>query len=238
MELKTRTFPSPELLSRTFAAEFLNDVGKLLHSQPMATIALAGGSTPREIYREWSRSERALWERVHIFWGDERCVPPDNAESNFRSAEESFLTPLGITGITVHRLKGESDPYDEARRYELEIMNCVIPAANGIPSFDWILLGLGADGHTASLFPGSSSLDELHAFCIPARHPVSHRQRITMTLPLLNNARRISFLVTGKEKSPMIRQLQQLAQPTTSIPASLIRPLHGKVEWWLDQSAL
>ncbi len=187
----TRT-TTPELFVTDNAAEA--GVRKLLELDPR-TIALAGGSTPRRMYERWAGSEFP-WPDVHIFFGDERCVPPDDAASNFRMAQDSLLSKVPAT---VHRMPGESCG---AEAYETKLRSTF---ADGGPSFDLVLLGLGEDGHTASLFPGDSALEVTDRWVARVARP--DFERLTLTLPILSAARVAMFLVTGAPKRTALRQL-------------------------------
>lgn len=232
-----KIFSDIDALASTLAREFLDDAVEHLRSQPFVTLALAGGRTPRAIYEQWRFLTPELWERVHIYWGDERCVPPEDKASNFKMAEEAFLQPLQIVGSRVHRMRGESDPVAEAARYQEDIVNTITMNAVGVPQFDWILLGVGTDGHTASLFPHSKALRERKALCLATTHPESGQRRLTLTLPILNNAHRIALIATGEEKAGILRTLSVLSSPSATYPASLVMPVHGLLEWWMDEAS-
>lgn len=214
-------------------------VGRLKRGNDLY-IALPGGKTPQIVFERLAgepfRTE-IDWSRIHFFWGDERCVPPAHPDSNYRTAAETLFKRILIPHKNIHRARGEARPDKEALRYESEIRETVPPAANGIPRFDWILLGLGTDGHTASLFPGASSLDEKERLCVTTVHPHSGRKRITFTPILINNAVRISFLVTGREKSEVVFEILTGAKTATRYPAARIEPLDGQMEWILDKAA-
>ena len=231
-----RIFSDVDALASALAREFLEDAAERLHAQPFVTLALAGGRTPRAIYEQWRTLSPEYWKRIHIFWGDERCVPPQDKASNFKMAEEAFLQPLQIAGSRVHRMRGESDPAVEASRYQKEILNTVTVDGAGMPQFDWILLGVGTDGHTASLFPHSHAVLERKALCLATTHPESGHRRLTLTLPVLNNAHRIALIATGEEKAEILRTLSDLSSPSAMYPASLVLPVHGMVEWWMDEA--
>ncbi|MCH8815382.1 MAG: 6-phosphogluconolactonase [Chloroflexi bacterium] len=183
---------TPELIVVDDTAEA--GMRQLLELNPR-TIALAGGSTPRRMYERWARSEFP-WPDVDIFFGDERCVPPDDVASNFRMAQESLLAKVSAT---VHRMPGESC---DVEAYETELRSTF---ADGGPSFDLVLLGLGEDGHTASLFPGDSALEVTDRWVVRVERP--DFERLTLTLPVLSAARVAMFLVTGAHKRTALRQL-------------------------------
>jgi 6-phosphogluconolactonase len=147
------------------------------------------------------------------------------------------LDHVSIPSKNIHRIFGENDPVEEAKRYAQEIGKFVPTSNSGFPQFDWILLGLGTDGHTASIFPGSNVLIEQENICAIAIHPESGQQRITLTLPVINNSKRVSFLVTGENKALVIAKILTGAEESKSLPASFVRPVNGILEWYLDQAS-
>ena len=184
-------------------------------------LALSGGNTPRAVHAELGRLGADLaWNRVQITFGDERCVPPDHADSNYRMARETLLEAVAIPAGNVFRIRGEIAPADAAQEYEDKL--AAVAARFGEPRYvhDLLLLGLGEDGHTASLFPGSPALDETARNVIPATGPKPPPQRITMTFPLLNAARHACFLVTGTGKHALV---EEIAAGGTAYPAGRVR---------------
>ncbi|MBM2841757.1 MAG: pgl, partial [Bacteroidetes bacterium] len=172
---------------------------------------------------------------VHLFWGDERCVPPDDPESNYRMVHEALLRHIGIPPENVHRIKGELDPALTAREYEEEIRRAFGVNENAIPRFDLILLGLGEDGHTASLFPGTSALQEKQRIVTEVYVEKLESHRITITLSVINNAFHVFFLVSGKSKAQILGAV--LNESPVSYPAQLVRPVAGELQWLVDQDA-
>ena len=215
------------------AADNLQDGGKL-------TVALSGGSTPRSFFR-FLVQEPYLntidWNRINFYWGDERCVPPDNVQSNFKMANDEFLSKININHENIHRVFGENPPPEEAKRYEREIIDNLETSDNGFPRFDWIMLGMGEDGHTASLFPGASTLDEKQRICVVATHPQSGQKRISLTLPVLDNAKRVSFLVAGESKIKVLTDIIGNRSSNLPFPSSMVHPVDGLLEWYLDKAA-
>lgn len=200
-------------------------------------IVLAGGNTPRTIYQQWATvHDKSLWRKVHFFWGDERCVPPENEDSNYKMAHESFLSQIRISEKQIHRIRGETNPEVEAKRYAKEITEH-LPTANNLPQFDWILLGVGTDGHTASLFPNSQALEEQISICVVARHPESGQKRISLALPVINNAKKVTFLVAGREKAEIVREILKNEDKFPRYPAAQIKPGYGTLQWYLDEAA-
>ncbi len=204
-------------------------------------LALAGGTTPKAMYARLAGSalaRRLDWRRVAVFFGDERCVPPDHADSNFRMANETLLKPLNIAPDRVFRMRGEEEPEQAARRYEDDIRKEFGASAPAWPRFDLILLGLGEDGHTASLFPGTPALRERQRLVVPNQAPQGTKQRLTFTVPLINQAHAVVFLVSGKGKAPALKSV--LEDPTAdaqAFPAKLVQPGEGRLMWFLDRAA-
>ena len=196
-------------------------------------MALAGGSTPRDVYS--LLSERNLdWKNIHLFWGDERTVPPDQEESNFRMVKESLLNRIDIPSKNVHRMKGEIDPQKAAAEYE-ELL--VKEFEESLPRFDLILLGIGADGHTASLFPGTDAVGEKRKWVRAVNVPQLQTWRITLTLPVINNANEVIFLVSGSSKSEILPKVVSSDEPDESYPASMVYPSNGNLTWMVDSAA-
>ncbi|GAB4342875.1 MAG: 6-phosphogluconolactonase [Calditrichia bacterium] len=230
-------FPSPEALAAHTAEAFLQLARQSAANRRPGFVALSGGSTPNLLYRELTRrvaAEKPDWRWLHLFWGDERCVPPDDPESNFGTAERLFLKPAGFPKENIHRIRGEADPEEEAVRYQREITRWLPAAPSGLPRFDWVFLGMGADGHTASLFPGAAAVRENERLCVPAVHLQSGQRRITITLPLINTAAKVTFLVTGEFKRNTLRALWHNQPNAANYPAALVQPEAGQLEWWVD----
>jgi 6-phosphogluconolactonase len=203
-------------------------------------LALSGGNTPITFYKRLARVPYQLqvaWKFLHLFWVDERCVPADHPQSNYGLTHSNLLAQLNIPETNIHRIRGEADPAKEARKYAAEIENTLTATDQRWPQFDWILLGLGSDGHTASLFPGSPVLEEESALCAVAVQPESGQSRITFTLPLINHARRITFLVTGESKAGIVADILKRPEKSQLLPAAKVQPGHGHVEWYLDSMA-
>lgn len=205
------------------------------------SLALSGGSTPRLFYEYLAITKKTKdipLKEIHYFWGDERCVEPAHAESNFSLALNAFLAKRGVPAQNIHRIPGEiKPPQKAARAYENDLRGFFHEAAfkNEFPAFDLIVLGLGADGHTASLFPGDSSLKERRRWVTTARAPGSAAvaQRITLTLPVINQARCVLFLVSGKEKKEIVERILGVPQQTEErLPAAQIKP-QGQLFWFL-----
>jgi 6-phosphogluconolactonase len=192
-------------------------------------LALSGGRTPRAVHAEVVKQAGDIpWERVQITFGDERCVPPEDADSNYRMARETLFDPICIPTGNVFRIRGEIDPEEAARDYEAHLAAVAARLGEARYVHDLILLGLGEDGHTASLFPGSPALAETERNVIPATGPKPPPQRITMTFPLINAARHVAFLAEGAAKLPLIEEITSGGSP---LPAAAVRPVDGAVTW-------
>lgn len=201
-------------------------------------VAISGGSTPREMHRMLAAPPAFAaipWAKVHFFWVDERCVPADDPRSNFGTARKDFLSRVPIPEKNLHPAQGASPPEKGAEDYELELIRFFHLEEGEFPSFDLVFLGMGADGHTASLFPGDGALREERRRVVAVRGGIPILNRITMTCPALNRARRIVFLVVGQEKAETLKAVMSGDIPT--LPAGMIRPLQGDLLWLLDQAA-
>ncbi len=199
-------------------------------------IALSGGNTPKMIfnYLAGKYGTKLANPFIHFWWVDERCVPPTHPDSNFKWAYELWLQPIGVPHGNIHRIIGENEPQHEAIRYAAEI-NGIVRQHNGIPCFDLIVLGLGDDGHTASIFPNQMQLLTSDNWCEVATHPASGQQRITITGKVLNNARQVVFITTGADKAKIVKEV--IVDRNMDYPASNINPINDKLTWYLDEAA-
>jgi 6-phosphogluconolactonase len=233
-----KIFPSPYKLAENFAEEMVNMITESAKNTKHFTVALSGGSTPEVLFtilRE-NFAESVPWKYVHIFWGDERCVPPDNVESNFGMTMRNLLCKIEIPSLNIHRIKGEDDPEKEASRYSKEI-SLFTRKRDGMPLFDLVLLGLGVDGHTASIFPGHLELLDSDKIYDVAFHPVTKQKRITLTGRVINNADIVTFLVAGKKKEKIVEKMFKKDPSALKYPATYIVPAYGRLNWFLDQEA-
>jgi 6-phosphogluconolactonase len=227
-----------EAISHKAAEMFVNTSRTCIASQGKFSVALSGGSTPRKLYSLLGSAEcspQVDWQRVHFFWVDERCVPKEHEESNFKAAFDRLLSKISIPGENIHRIKGEEDPDKAAGDYEEEVRRFF--GMPGFPMFDLVILGMGEDGHTASLFPDSNLLKERIRLAAPVYLEKPNRNRITLTLPVLNNATQILFLVAGHSKADVVYEVLGNGQKKERYPAGLIRPVHGSITWLIDQEA-
>ncbi|WP_318465957.1 6-phosphogluconolactonase [Photobacterium leiognathi] len=201
-------------------------------------ISLSGGSTPKLLFKTLAQAPYATdvnWNNLHFWWGDERCVEPTDPESNFGEANELLFQNVAIPAENIHRIRGEEDPAVESARFTQE-MEAAIPHKNGMPAFDWILLGMGTDGHTASLFPNQTNFDD-PALSVIATHPDSGQKRISKTARLLENADRITYLVLGESKAEVLQEINNNPAEALAYPAAKIKAVNGKTEWFLDSAA-
>ncbi len=231
-------FPDREEMGREAAAAFARWASEAVRGGGRFAAALSGGATPRPLYRSLAGSpfrEAIPWKGVHLFWGDERCVPPDHPDSNYRMAYETWISKVPIPLENVHRMRGKDDPKAAADEYE-EQLRAFFGSA-GWPAFDLILLGVGVDGHTASLFPGSSVLNQQRRWVAAPFVEKLKTHRLTLTLPVINNARRVLFLAAGEEKANIMKTILTTDPAEAPLPAQLIRPRHGRRLFFLDQFA-
>lgn len=227
-------------LSRSLAEMFVNLANEAVKRQDRFTVALSGGSTPKSLYSLLAQPEystRVPWAKTHLFWGDERCVTHDSPESNYKMVRESLLSKIQIPADHVHPTTGQDIEPDRAARDYEEVLKLVFQiSGEAIPRFDLILLGLGPDGHTASLFPGSEALKESKRLVVANYVEKFKSDRITFTLSLLNSAAHVIFMVSGEDKKEILPQVLQSGQ--AAYPAQLVRPKDGKLEWYVDQVAM
>jgi 6-phosphogluconolactonase len=203
-------------------------------------VALSGGSTPRLLFRELAKglAEGLTWEHIHLFWGDERTVPPNHQESNFRLVKEELLSRVTIPSTNIHRLHGENpDPATAASDYEAELRRFFDLQPDQLPRFDLVFLGLGNDGHTASLFSGSEALTETeHLVAAPWVAQLKTR-RLTLTVPVFNHAASVVFLVCGQDKSKALHRVLEGPRHPLELPSQLIEPNGGELMWLVDTEA-
>jgi 6-phosphogluconolactonase len=237
MKLDTRVYPDLAALSRAAVEEVLRVVAEAVAARGRCAIALAGGHTPARMYALWAAgyNSQTPWDKVHLFWGDERFVPQDDLLSNYRMACETLISRVRISAANVHPVPTSFvQPQQAADAYEKELRKFFGSAP---PAFDVQLLGLGGEGHTASLFPGSSALEEKQRWVAAVRAPAEPSDRLTLTPVVLNCGRNTLFLVAGESKREIIAALR--CEPESKVseyPAARIRP-SGRVLWFLDQAA-
>jgi 6-phosphogluconolactonase len=227
-----------QFLSKEFCSELFNQINSLLKTKNKANIALSGGNTPKLIFRVLATSykEKLSWEKINLFWGDERCVPPDDKESNYRMTKKFLLDHIQIPSENIFRIKGENVPSEEAKRYS-DVIKSNLASVNNLPQFDIVLLGLGEDGHTTSIFPDQMELLESEKICEVATYPESKQTRITLTGRVINDSKKIYFLVAGKSKSFAVGKILNKTGDYLKLPGAHIKPVDGELTWFLDKEA-
>lgn len=229
--------PDLESVAEAAAREFSEACREATGSRGVFRVALSGGSTPRALYARLASAphrEEIAWDRVRFFWGDERCVPPDSERSNYRMAKETLLDPLRIPARHVFRMRGEDEPARSAAAYE-ELL--ATEFERDPPRFDLVLLGMGADGHTASLFQRSRALTVRRRSVTENYVRALREWRLTLTLRALNAARRVLFLVAGADKRPAAERVLARKRGWRALPAAGVRPAGGSLLWLLDEEA-
>lgn len=231
--METKIFYTKEQLAQFFG-DYLTELTK---QDKQVNIALSGGSTPETIFDVLSQEYRhsIKWKRLRFFWGDERCVPPDHEESNYNMTRQHLFDHLPIPDKNIFRIKGELSP-EEARLDYISVLKAELPKENDLPVFDVVMLGMGDDGHTASIFPYEKHLWNSPRWCETGTHPTSGQKRITLTGGVINNAREIVFLVTGKNKAPIVYEILNEKDGHQAYPAAMAD--RGKSIWLLDQLAV
>jgi 6-phosphogluconolactonase len=235
-DIEVNIAESPDNLAR--------GVGRMLVSmvrnsgQGRFDIALSGGTTPGILFDQLASEYVGLpeWQRIHLWWGDERCVSPGEDESNFRMAHERLISRVPVPNANIHRIRGEADPVSEASRYADEIRKSLSMRGEW-PVFDLILLGMGDDGHTASIFPDRMDLISSDSICAVAVHPVSGQKRITLTGNVINNASQVIIMVGGRRKANIVSRVMNNADQASALPVFHIQPKYGRLTWFLDSEA-
>jgi 6-phosphogluconolactonase len=239
---EVRILADPNSIAQTAAAEFLEAAQQAVSEKGSFSVALAGGSTPKALYGLLATNPllqaKVPWSKIQFFFGDERHVPPTDEESNFRMAEEAMLGKAPVDPKQVHRIKGEKrNAAQAAEEYEQDLRASFRLQAGEFPRFDLVLLGMGPEGHTASLFPGTKALKEERRLVVSNWVGKFYTDRITLTPPVLNNAARVIFMVHGEEKAPALKAVLEGPYEPEQLPAQIIQPKQGKVLWLVDPSA-
>jgi 6-phosphogluconolactonase len=230
-------FPTPERLADAVARHVASIAADAIAATGRFTLALSGGSTPRAAYSRLASADLTRqidWRSVYLLWGDERCVPPNDPRSNYRMAKEVLLDRVPIPPQQIHRIRGEDQPEKAAAEYEREIR--VLLGSEQSP-LDLVLLGLGEDGHTASLFPGQPAVHETELWVVSVPAPSGGLWRVTLTPAVLNRARNVTFVVSGAAKAPVLEQVLEGPFAPDLLPAQAIHPAQGLLMWMLDERA-
>jgi 6-phosphogluconolactonase len=238
-----QTFADAEAVSQAAARAFVRCAIEAITDRGRFTVALSGGSTPKRLYQilaEPPYRDTVTWSKIQFFWGDERAVPPEHADSNYLSLKDALLPRVTIPKENIHRVPAEWPDHDGAARdYQAEIARVFGVNPDGEPPvFDLVFLGMGPDGHTASLFPGNPALRETTHWVVPvANAPKPPPDRLTLTRPILNKAREVLFLVTGADKADRVLEVLSGPADPMRLPSQLIRPTTGQLVWYLDRAA-
>ncbi len=233
---EVRVLPDREALARAACEEMAHGVLDAIGENGRCNLVLSGGDTPRRTH-ELLASVEIPWDKVHVFFGDERCVPPIHVESNWRMARETLILRAGIPDVNVHRIAGERDPEDAASDAEISIQTHFGLRPGEMPRFDVVLLGMGQDGHTASLFPGTHALEETTRLVVAHFVEKLGAWRVTMTMPVFEAARHVVFLVAGEDKAAMVRSATVQRPSSATPPAGRVRPRGGSLLWLVDRAA-
>lgn len=234
---QVRVFPATAELFRATADVFCQIGEQAIRDRGRYTVALSGGNTPRGLHQELvsNYSGRLSWDKVFFFWGDERHVPPDFPESNYRMAKETLLSKLSIPGDHIFRMPGELPDAEQGAAIYEQTLREFFPRAGEFPRLDFILLGLGPEGHTASLFPDTKALQENRRWVVGNWVALHSTWRITCTYPVLNHGANVMFLVEGSEKADIVRTALQA--PSAGLACQGVKPRNGELMWYLDQAA-
>ena len=236
-----RVLPNPAATARA-AAQLFTEAAQKAATRGIARIAISGGTTPKAMLVLLADPaepfvKRVPWDRLELYWVDERCVPPDNTESNYRMTGEALLSKVPLPAERVHRMEGELDPEVAASRYEATIRNTFKLEGAQTPTFDLVLLGMGDDGHTASLFPHTEALNELSHIVVPNHVPQKDTWRITLTSPVINQGREVAFLIEGAAKAQVLHDVLLGPYQPDTYPSQIIRPASGQLTLLLDAAA-
>lgn len=233
---EVKIYKSPKKVYKAIAKSIIKLTSE--SKQEVFDIALSGGNSPKGLFKKISKKykDEIPWQRIHFWWGDERCVPPSHEQSNYKMTKEYLLDQINIPETNIHRIKGEENPENEAKRYSRE-MDSTLNSRGKNPVFDLIILGLGEDGHTASIFPDQLELFEHQENCAVTEHPITGQPRITITGNVLNNANQVFFLVTGESKALRISEIMNDSEAAKLLPAYYISPTNGELIWFIDEAA-
>jgi 6-phosphogluconolactonase len=234
--------PTPAAVAKAAAQLFTGSAIEAVKARGLARIAISGGTTPKAMFELLADPSQPFvkqvpWDKLDLYWVDERCVPPDNAESNYRMTNEALLSRVPLPAERVHRMEGELEPEVAAARYESTIRNTFKLEGAETPTFDLVLLGMGDDGHTASLFPHTEALNDLTHIAIANHVPQKDTWRITLTWPVINQGRKVAFLIEGGGKAQILHDVFLGPYQPETFPSQIIRPASGQLALLLDAAA-
>lgn len=235
-----RVFANPEDVARAAAELFTSSIASAASARGVARVAISGGTTPKAMFSLLASGPfagKVPWDKLDLYWVDERCVPPENAESNYRMTQEALLSKVPLPAERIHRMEGELEPEVAAARYEAAIRNGFKLEGAQTPTFDLVLLGMGDDGHTASLFPHTEALNDMTHIVVANHVPQKDTWRITLTWPVINQGREVAFLIEGDKKAQVLHEVFEGPYQPETYPSQMIRPASGKLTLLLDGAA-
>ena len=235
-------WPEAEQVAAAAAELFQAAVAAAVAARGVARVAISGGSTPKTMFALLADPAKPFagsipWQALHVYWVDERCVGPEDAESNYRMTREALLAKVPLPASQVYRMEGELDPEEAASRYETVLRNSMKLEGAESPAFDLLLLGMGDDGHTASLFPHTAALEEIVRLVVANHVPQKETWRITLTAPVINQAKQVAFLIEGGAKAKVLAEVLTGPHDPERLPSQLVRPASGQLAFLLDQAA-
>jgi len=232
--MKINIYKNKQEVAQQFSAYFT----ELVSGKSAFHVALSGGSTPKIVFDVLASDygDTIDWSKIHFYWGDERCVPPTDDQSNYKMTVEHLFSKIDVPKENIHRVLGESEPTREAMRYA-NLLEINLDRVEGTPQFDLVILGMGDDGHTASIFPHEILLWDAEDQCVVATHPDSGQKRVSITGKVINTAKEVAFLVTGAGKAEKVKAILKKTEGFEAYPASLVKPDSGKLVWFMDEDA-
>lgn len=237
-----RVFSTPAEVAKAAAEFFTSSVTAAASARGIARVAISGGTTPKTMFALLADPSQPFvkqvpWDKLDLYWVDERCVGPEDADSNYRMTREALLSKVPLPAERIHRMEGELPPEEAAARYEAAIRNGFRLEGAETPTFDLVLLGMGDDGHTASLFPDTDALNDLTHIVVANFVPQKDTWRITLTWPVINQGREVAFLIEGEKKAQVLHDVLQGPYQPDTLPSQLIRPASGRLTLLLDTAA-
>lgn len=220
------------------AEQFSKYFAELVADKATFHVALSGGSTPKIVFDVLAEEygDKIDWSKIHFYWGDERCVSPTDDDSNYKMTVEHLFSKIEVPDENIHRILGENSPQNEAMRYA-NLIEINLDRVEGIPQLDLVILGMGDDGHTASIFPHELELWNAEDHCVVATHPDSGQKRVSINGKVINAAKEVVFLVTGESKAEKVDEIHNQKEGYEKYPAALVHPESGKLMWFMDEAA-
>lgn len=234
LKMQVKTYKDKQKVAEQFSSYLAN----LVAGKESFHVALSGGSTPKLIFDVLAAQygDKIDWSKIYFYWGDERCVAPTDDQSNYKMTIDHLFSKIEVPEKNIHRVLGENDPTGEAIRYA-NLLEINLDRVEGIPQFDLVILGMGDDGHTASIFPYEIELWNSNDHCVVATHPDSGQKRVSINGKAINTAKEVAFLVTGSSKAEKVRIIHKREEGFDKYPASLVKPTSGKLVWFMDKEA-